>query len=146
MPVGGIKRSRNRVAASDGSRRGPIMMPSTVIRPTAPPPPAEIKHQGADKTSPADAAPAADESSAADEPQLVADAVERAQRDVELLARVGGGHDRAKARLVDGDGREDDGLGEDTLLDEPVAEASGRVGVAHHHRGDRRLGATGVEA
>ena len=50
---------------------------------------------------------------------------------------VGGGDDRAQARLVDGDGREDDGLGEDALLDEPVAEAPGGVRVAHHDRRDR---------
>ena len=57
-----------------------------------------------------------------------------------------GGDDRPQARLVDGDGREDDGLGEDAFLDESIAEAASGVGVAHHHRRDRRLGGARVEA
>ena len=44
------------------------------------------------------------------------------------------------------DGREDDRLGEDALLDQPVAEPPGGLRVAHHHRRDRRLRAAGVEA
>ena len=81
-----------------------------------------------------------------DETQLVADRVEGLERLVELGVGVGRGDDRAQARLVDGDGREDDRLGEDALLDQPLRESAGRVGVAHHDRRDRRLGAAGVEA
>ena len=71
---------------------------------------------------------------------------ERLERPVELLVGVGGGHDRPDPGLVDRDGREDDRLGEDALLEEPLAEAAGRVRVAHHHRRDRRLRRAGVEA
>ena len=57
-----------------------------------------------------------------------------------------GCHDRPEPRLVERDGREDHGLGEHALLQQPVAEPAGRGRVAHHHRCDRRLGDAGIEA
>ena len=48
--------------------------------------------------------------------------VERLERPVELLVGVGGGHDRPDPGLVERDGREDDRLREDALLEQPLAE------------------------
>ena len=64
--------------------------------------------------------------STGDEPELSTDSVEGGEGGIELVGGVGGGDDGSQARLVDGDGREDDGLGEDALLDESIRNAEQR--------------------
>ena len=48
--------------------------------------------------------------------------------------------------MLEGDRREHDGLDEDALLDQSIAEAAGSVGIAHHDRRDRRLRGAGIES
>src|SRR5258706_14050436 len=58
---------------------------------------------------------------------------------------MGSGDDRAYPRLVDGNRRKDDWLGEHPFVEEALAESAGGVGIAHHDRRDRRLRAADVE-
>src|SRR5262245_55202681 len=78
--------------------------------------------------------------------ELAADRGETVERELQLVVRVRGGHDRPHARLVLRDGWKRNALREHALLEEPIRERHRQRPVADDHRRDRTLAGARIEA
>src|SRR4029079_16891341 len=85
------------------------------------------------------------ESASVDDAQLQTDLLERIECELQLVAAMRGGDNRADARCVAGDGRKRDALREHPFCEEPVGERHRKRAVTEDDRRDRALAEAGVE-